>query len=401
MHTDASDDDGTEILQRDAGTAGSTNLAAAATQVQSASCEPTDTLIVAPPHHGRSWHWRWWVAALALTLVVAGALAYYAVNRSPATIDTARLRHDAYDEAHALATRALERGDVATLPARLLVHARAQPDHPGLSALLRDAARYRDMLDLRERGHLLALARARRSRVFESPLFEDRARRTIDTAMPPAAILQRLLEAEDAWHRGDLVAAISSVKQLSDKPGNPQAQAMLQRYSQLVQNYEALSAQGTGGRNTADLLAFYLGLDPVRDRFFWSRLARDARSTDASAAQAWLDLQRAGQLWSDYHRGGGIDGPMRQAAAANAAFGERAAQLTTAAELVHAVIEQMPPPQPATARPRLLPTLIGEEIGVQRDRLQGLQQFNNEAVFARRLQMLQSPARAEGPRSPY
>ena len=250
------------------------------------------------------------------------------------------------------------------------------------------------MLYLQANGHLLELAQARRRRAFESSLFETSARRHIDAALPPAALLQRLSQARDAWRSGELVAAISALKRLTDETGNSQAEAMLRHYARLVQGYEALSERGTGGRDAQALVAFYLDLDPAQDQFFWRRMERDLSAADAAAAAALRRVQRAGQLWADYRRRGGIDGSMRQAATAHAGFAERAASLVEADTLLRAAAALLHPRGNAAAHNLLLPALVREELQMQRERLVLLQRFNNEAVFARRLRLLQDPARA-------
>lgn len=88
-------------------------------------------------------------------------------------------------------------------------------------------------------------------------------------------------QAEYAWRTGELVEAITIVKQLSREPnGGELATVRLRHYTRVVVDYEALSTQSFGPGYVSKMEAFYLGLDPLKDQFFWQYLERDLERLD-------------------------------------------------------------------------------------------------------------------------
>jgi hypothetical protein len=390
------EDDATEILgqERDAGSR--TDPADTITEIHLGPPTVKGTVVAPRPSRGKTWPLSRWIAVGVLSIALSILLVYYIFNRQPPAIDKAQAQADAYRNTLTLAELAIDEGEVDTLPALLLSQARMQPDNADIRALLRDATHYRDMLYLQQSGRLLDLAEARRAHTFHSTLFEQAARHHIDGDLGSPALIQHLTSAGDAWRTGELVAAITAVKQLATERGNAQAEAMLHHYSRVVKDYETLSGQATDPAYPQALLAFYLGLDPLQDQFFWGRLESDFKlARDLLADNASQQLQHAGHLWGSYHSHGGIDGRMRQNFAVNNEFRQRAGELTEANRLAREVASLLQPlPGQAGKKTTLFLTLIDKEMLLQRDRLEALRRFNDEAVLASRLLMLPAdPAR--------
>jgi hypothetical protein len=390
------EDDATEILGQDSDAGSRTNPADAITEIHLGAPTSIGRAVAAKPTHSGKWPLSRWIAAGVLSVALSILLVYYIFNRQPPAIDTAQAQADAYRNTLKLAEFAIDQGEVDTLPALLLSQARRQPDNVDIRALLRDATHYRDMLYLQQSGRLLDLEKTRRDQTFHSTLFEQAARNHIDGNLGSPALIQHLTSAGDAWRAGELVAAITAVKQLATERGSAQAEAMLHHYSRVVEDYETLSGRTTDPAYAQALLAFYLGLDPLQDRFFWGRLERDFKlARDPLADNASQLLQRADHLWGSYHSHGGIDGRMRQNSAADNEFRLRAGELTEANRLVREVASLLQPlPGQAGKKATLFLALIDKEMLVQRDRLEALRRFNDEAVLASRLLMLPAdPAR--------
>jgi len=383
--------DATEILQQDDTTSPRVDPADAPTEIDRG--DAADTVVVtgsaASSREKTGLHARR-IAAGGLSLGLIIMLVYTIAHRQPAPTDTAQPATDGYSEALAQAETAIRQGDVRSLPAVLLNHARTMPDNTDMQALLHDATLYRDMQFLLENGDLLQLAATRRRESFHTPLFEQYARLHIDPDLGAAAALQGLATAREAWRAGELVQAITAAKQVRSATPNTQAQAMLMHYSKVVDDYEALSGQTPDKAVAQKLLAFYAGLDPLQDRFFWRNLEKDFKQVeDPLAASNAQQLQRAGRLWSSYQGHAGINGAMRQAAGADSGFRQRAEELNEARRLVSEVTDTLYQPGQTEAEASLLLQLIDEEVGLQRDRLQMLLRFNNETVLNDRLLLLQ------------
>jgi hypothetical protein len=390
------EDDATEILGQDSDAGSRTNPLDTITEIHLGAPTSMGRAAAPKPPHSAKWHFSPWIAAGVLSIALSILLAYYIFNRQPPAIDKAQPQVDAYRNTLTLAEFAIDEGEVDTLPALLLSQARRQPDNADIQSLLRDATHYRDMLYLQQSGRLLDLAKARRDHTFHSTLFEQAAHHHIDGDLGSPALIQHLTSAGDAWRAGELVAAITAVKQLASEHGSAQAAAMLHHYSRVVEEYEALSGRATDPAYPQALLAFYLGLDPLQDQFFWGRLESDFKlARDPLADNAAPQLQRAGHLWASYHSHGGIDGRMRQNSAADNEFRQRAGELTEANRLAREVASLLQPlPGQAGKKTTLFLTLIDKEMLLQRDRLEALRHFNDEAVLASRLLMLPAdPAR--------
>jgi hypothetical protein len=385
---DEGEDDATEILGRNDTVATATELDATLPHTYAKPLTESATATQLLPAQKRKWQSYRWIAA-ALSCVLLATIVYYFVKPQPPTSIPEPSSVDAYHSALAVAESAVDKGEIQALPALLLSHWRKQPDNVGIRNLLRDATHYRDMLYLLQESRLMDLAEERRTHALHSSLLEEAARQNIDKALPPTALLQQWSDARDAWRVGDLVTAISSVKQLATDSSHPQARAMLQHYSQIVEDYETLSVLKNNPDYTQKLLSFYLGLDPLDDHFFWARLEKDfQRATAQPTASLSQMLQRGADLWSHYHSQGGIDGEMRQAPMAGNAFPQRAAQLSEASGLLRKVASQRPLPEQAGERAERFPALLDEEIRAQRERLETLLRFNDEDLLTSRLDML-------------
>lgn len=380
--------DATEILHRDDATSLRADPADAVTEIDRGDAA-ADTLIEngASTLRETSGQRPLWLAAGCILLVII--LAYAAAKRQPAPTYSAQPVTDGYSAALALAATAIEQNDVRSLPAVLLSSAREMPDSPDMQALLQDATLYRDMHFLLETEDILQLSAIRLGESFHTPLFEQSTRQQIDPHLGAVATRQELTTAREAWRAGDLVAAITAAKQVHSATGNIQAKAMLLHYANVVHDYEALSGQTQDPAFAQKLVAFYAGLDPVQDRFFWSNLERDFEQLqDPLATSSAQQLQRAARLWSSYQGHAGINGAMRQAAAAGNEFRQRAVELEQAKRHLKDVVDTLHQTAQTEAEASLFPRLVDDEVRLQRDRLQMLLRFNNENVLRERLLML-------------
>ena len=383
------EDDATEILAQDDETVYRADPLDTVTEVHDDSTTATATATTLIPAQQKKRQLSWRIIAGLLSLLLVSALGYYIFNQPPPATNTVQSRIDLYPEALTMAESAIAQGEVDTLPALLLRQSRRQPGNAQVQALLQDATHYRDMLYLLHKQHLLDLAESRRRHTFHSALFEQAAQHYLDPGLGAPAILQHLSQARDAWQAGELVKAITLVNQQTNEAGGQQAKAMLRHYSRVVEDYETLSTQKTDPGYLQVLLSFYLGLDPWEDRFFWRRLEGDFKQVqDPLAAGRSKQLQRVGQLWSSYRSQGGIDGPMRQDASAANTFPQRAKELTEADSLLREMASSLQSLEQSGEQARLLPTTIDKEIQVQRERLQALRRFNDEAILSSRLLML-------------
>lgn len=389
---DEGEDDATEILARDASVAAATELDATLPHTRAKLLtEPTATQLL--PTQKRKWPSSALIAIATLSGMLLVLVVYYFLAPQPPAPSPEPARVDAYQSALAIAGSAIRNSEMETLPALLLGHSREQPDNAEVRNLLQDATRYRDLLYLLQRSRLMDTAAERRAHVFHSSLLEEAARQNIDNTLPPADLIRQLTDARYAWRGGDLVTAITSVKKLAAATNHQEARGMLQHYSRVVQDYETLAVLVDSSEYPQKLLSFYLQLDPLEDHFFWERLEKDSqRATAQPAAALSKQLQDAAHLWSRYHSQGGIDGEMRQAPMAGNAFAQRAAELSQVSEQLGQVASGLHRPQQAGGPPWHFPALLEEEIAVQRDRLQTLLRFNEEAILKDRLDMLPRPA---------
>lgn len=360
---------------------------AAATEVQPPiGMQPSQVIPPAAAGRGTPPLVRWLsVAAVVIAVALAALLL---VDRLDLASDGTVPRGDPAAPALAVAEAALAAGDVEDLPARLLATVRDHPDNPALEALLADANRYLELRHLRESGQLLALAQQRAEAPFESPVFEAAAAREVDPAVPAADVVERMAAAEAAWEQGELVEAIEGVRQLSKAPGGEWAAQRLQHYTRVVEAYDQLSAAAGNAEYPRLLLAFYLGLDPLRDRFFWARLARDFEPAGGEVAAAAGQLESAARAWGNYWYSGGITGAMRQDARSRNLFGRLAAELQDTRQYLAAVTARLVQLGGGTTGAHLFPSLVDAEIARQRTRLRTLLEFHDDPVLVERLQQL-------------
>jgi len=398
MQGEGGKDEVTETLSRDLDTVVDETTAETVTEVQPGDSDVTVTVAMTRPSRGEKRRWLWWLVAGGLAVAIAALLGGYFSNRQPPALDNAVPRVDIYGEALELAGSAIARDNINSLPRLLLSLLDGQPDNVEVQGLLEDAINLRNMLYLQEKGRVLELAEARGSQTFHSSLFEEAARQQIVQSLPPPAIIQRLSAARDAWRSGDLVAAITAVKEVATETENQQAQAMLHHYSQVVEDYEALSSQDSGSDYAQSLLSFYLGLDPQQDLFFWQRLEKDFKMTgDTLPLEASQQLQRAGLLWSNYKNQGGIDWGMLPVAGADTEIRKRLGELAEANKLVKAVTGLLEPTGHAVSKTHLFPSLVNEELSLQRSRFEELRNFNDDAVLEDRLFMLPTTEAKDAP----
>jgi hypothetical protein len=385
------DDDRTDILDGGAETVPRADPGNAITEIQCDAPASDATAVLPGALRRKPRRVVPWIVFSSLSIAVAVPLAYYIYSRTPPTTDIAQPQADTYSQALHLAESALLQGEVATLPAQLLGQLRRQPADAKLRALLEDAVNYRDMHYLLEMNRVLDVVETRRSLPFHTPLFIQAGRTSIDAALGSSETIDRLVDAGRAWRSGELVVAIDTVKQLASQSGNLQAEAMLSHYTKVVKDYEVVATlQGDPGYPQA-LLAFYLSLDPRRDRFFWQRLEQDFRlAGDAVAPDIAQQLQRAASLWGSYHDSGGFNEATLLFGATNDGFRVRAGELTEASNLLDAAAGLLQGAQAEGNQTSLFPALIQEEIREQRERLELLGRFNDDAVIHSRLLLLPS-----------
>ena len=364
---------------------------AAATEVQPPiGMQPSQVIPPAAAGRGTSPLVRW--LAVAAVVIAVALAALLLIDRLDLASDGAVPRGDPAAPALAVAEAALAAGDVEDLPARLLATVRDHPDNPALEALLADANRYLELLHLRESGQLLALAQQRAEAPFESPVFEAAAAREVDPALPAADVVERMATAEAAWERGELVEAIEGVRQMSKAPGGEWAAQRLQHYTRVVEAYDQLSAATGNAEYPRLLLAFYLGLDPLRDRFFWARLARDFEPAGGEVAAAAGQLESAARAWGNYWYSGGITGAMRQEATSRNLFGRLAAELQDTRQYLTAVTARLVQLGGDITAEHLFPSLVDDEIARQRTQLRTLLEFHDDPLLVERLQQLPAAA---------
>jgi len=358
-----------------------------ATEVQPPiGVQPSQVIPPAAAGRGRAPLMRWLSAAAVVIAVALAALLL--VDRLDLSPEVAGLRGDPVPEALAVVEAALAAGDVDDLPARLLTTVRNHPDDAALEALLADANRYRELLDLRETGRLPALAQQRAEAPFATPAFEAAAVRQIDPALPPADVVERMVGAEAAWERGELVAAIDGVRALSREPGGEWAAQRLQHYTRVVEAYDQLSAGAGAADYPRRLLDFYLGLDPLRDRFFWARLGRDFGKLGGEGGAAEGQLESAARAWGNYWHAGGITPAMRQRATPEQMFSRLAAELADTRQYLTAVTARLVQLGGDITADHLFPSLVDAEIVRQRTLLRTLLEFRDDPVLVERLQQL-------------
>lgn len=327
---------------------------------------------------------RWWLAIVLLPIILAAA---YALLRVQPSTDNDTQQSTAVRPASAaiaMVESALEQGETDTLPARLLALVRSHTTDTELQGLLDDATQYSELLNLLEDGALLGLATLRGKGPLATTLFEEAARSRIDPAMGTPALQQRLAQAAQAWSSGQLVAAINLLIQI---PDNAFAAAMLNHYQSVVEDYETLNALSGSAAYPQAATTFYLGLNPLEDRFFWRRLAGDSETSQQSEfLTAAKQLEAAAALWASYQNNGRIDGRMRQGENISEAFRQRSHELREAATQLKAAAaapsEMQGPSEP------LFPALVNAEIEKQRVHLVTLQAFIPDAVLAEKLGML-------------
>jgi hypothetical protein len=136
------------------------------------------------------------------------------------------------------------------------------------------------------------------------------------------------------------------------------------------------------------LLAFYLGLDPLHDRFFWARLARDFEPAREEVGAAEGQLASAARAWGNYWYGGGITPAMRQHATREQMFRRLAAELADTRQYLAAVAGRADQLGDGAAATSLFPSLVDAEIARQRTRLRTLLEFRDDPALAGRLQQL-------------
>lgn len=283
----------------------------------------------------------------------------------------------------------LASGQLAALPAQLLRINRAQPTDAEARRLLEDANRLQDLLYLRDTRQWRDFA-ALRDRSFNTDLFEQTARHRVDREVMGVGSLRRYNQAADAWREGQLVDALNGMRALARGASESAAVETLSHYRGVIEGSHALAALRSDPRYGAVLVEHYLGLDPVEDAFYWSRLPADlAAANPPLAADAGEVLTELAELWRSYRGSGGIPSALRQQAGRSETFRQRAAELEGACQ--------------ALARLADLPSLVGEpvalnslylarrlrsELTYQRDRLLSLLAVNEEPTLRQRLQSL-------------
>jgi hypothetical protein len=196
-----------------------------------------------------------------------------------------------------LAEASLQNDTTQSLPSQILKLQEDYPESEKLSSLLADSNRFLLLQRLVASNEVVAAAQQRKNGPFAFSLFEHSAVENIDGHLPPPNIIEQLQQAESDWRGGQLVQAIETARQLTQSTSNEIAAAYLAHYSRTVAQYNALASLATAADYPSHLLAFYLGLDPLRDQFYWRRLEKDFTAGGDELEDGPQDqLHSAGQL---------------------------------------------------------------------------------------------------------
>lgn len=376
---------------QDPSVADATEQVAAAPFTSPGSRQPERERRSTPVKGVARWPRKRWFPVVAVVFAVALATLVLVDRSARIPEEPARDQTAPFEQAMARAQTFLAAGTANELPAHLLGAVRSYPGNRSLEALLADATDYESLLYLQESRQLPSLARRRAEINFNYPSFENAAAREVDPAIPAADIVASMVRAEADWERGELVAAINTVRDINEGPGAGWAELRLRHYTWVVETYEQLTMTVGDPTYSKRLLGFYLGLDPLRDRFFWNRLAGDFASATQDLAAAEGELRSAARTWESYWDNGGITGALRQRADITELYRAQAEALAETQHHLALATALATRLGGGDVTGRLFPSTVRAEVARQRERLQALLAVNDDPVLAQRLRLLPEP----------
>lgn len=286
--------------------------------------------------------------------------------------------------------------DELTAAQRIIDDFRAeQPQIPGTEVLSEDLDRLRRLAGLIEGQQWLAATQALQDDPFVSAPFAEHGRELAESSLPDQAAMDRLAAARDLWRRGELEAALTEMRSLSDGPWPGFGASIARRYEALLAGFRRLAAADAEG-STEDyedrLFDYYAGLNDAEDAYLLGQLEREFENhADAARQRASDYLDAAGEAWSSYRSHGGIQPEHRLDQAVSDAFAARANELTRAATALgrsRRIFERIERPVPESWES--LQAAVAGEAAFQRGQLENVA-FHEPEVQRRMLAMLPPP----------
>lgn len=180
-------------------------------------------------------------------------------------------------------TAALQQDDIEGADRALAAYQQKHGARSEVQSLQADLASYKNLLIVARENQQLNLAIALKANPLSTALFQQHVARRFDSGLPPEALIDRYIAADQAWRNGELIEAITIARSLSNEPWGEYAEQRLAHYDEVISSSEELQSMRGSEDYYQQLLEFFRRLDPDRDQFFHRQLAQELERTGKQA----------------------------------------------------------------------------------------------------------------------
>ncbi len=287
----------------------------------------------------------------------------------------------------------LNNGQLQPLRGRLLSFQQKYPKVGGVDRLLADLDDYQRLQQALDQRLLLPLLRQWRQTTLRTPPFQRLAAERIAAALPSEEVISRYFESEAAWRAGNGERAIALLQPLVDLPWGDVAQASIDRYRQIQQQYQVLSSDTATADYQHRLLRFYQQLQDDSDGYYRQAMQDSfLKARELVLKEAASHFNAAEKHWQAYRSAGGITGRLRLEESVSRSFRRRAAELASAGEELkqgadrYQLLSEGAPPHWKTLKESVM-----TELKRQRSWLVDLKKVLPQKLVEDKLQLLPQP----------
>ncbi len=204
------------------------------------------------------------------------------------------------------------------------------PSIGGLSTLHADLTSYLLIKAAVEEGDAIALKQLAANLRFQTPPFQQKVQMLL-ADLPSDEFVAQIRQAESLWSVGELDRAIATLEALQAGSQSPLVSALITRYQNLKEQWEALAVSAGNTYPQDKLIALYQRLDKEKDGYLWSSLANEFAELEASMlSQSNQFYDEAKTAWTTYLNNGGIWGALRLESTVSSRYREQAKLLSEA-----------------------------------------------------------------------
>jgi len=309
--------------------------------------------------------------------------------------DDSRILLGAIDRLYARLGPLLDTGRFSEALAEVETFQLEFPRVAGVDVLLADLRNYLALSDYSERMLMRKFIDAASGATFSSRFVRQRAEPLLAEAREAAPLLDRLDASVRTWKRGFWADAID---QLDNRPDTRWASPLAekqQRYSRLIDRFQALLELVQTPEYPGALIEFYTRLDPVEDQFLYDVLRDDFANHQQHAREKAASLaEKSVDLWSRYGaRYDGISGGLRLESEISQAYRDQAQLLhrmmaaTEQAVHINTLLDTPPPEELAQIRSQVV-----AEVQRQRLAFESLRTIIGDELVDAKLALLPDPA---------